>query len=176
MCLSRLPRPFLQTFSVAGSREAAGLDLHMLDAASIAPYSSVVMDTGVCVRLPQGCYGRLAARSSAVAMGLDVRGGVVDRDYTGTIRICVANTTAFEKFVPKGSSVAQLICERIKIPSVRHMYASPNGSPEEPRFTTRRKRGFRLVDDAGDTGSDQAPLGADEIDAGPKRRRSSRLR
>lgn len=147
----------------------------MLDNARIAPYSTALMNTGVCVRLPQGCYGRLAARSSAVVAGLDVRGGVVDRDYTGPIQILVANTTGVEKFVAGGSSVAQLICERIRLPVARPIDDNLCGGGSGCG-AARRKRGFRLVDFAGGLGSDGEAVSADEVDARPKRRRSSRLR
>jgi dUTP pyrophosphatase len=79
------PRAVLPT---RGSAESAGLDLTAisveLDTDSWA--SVYVARTGLAVRLPEGHYGQIAPRSGlARKFGVQVLGGVIDRDYTGEL-------------------------------------------------------------------------------------------
>ncbi|KAK9738215.1 dUTPase [Popillia japonica] len=87
-----------------------------------------VIDTGLIIELPKGCYGRIAPKSGlALFKGIDVGAGVIDEDYRGVIKVILFNHSdqpfevnkgdnqPFE--VNKGDSVAQLICERILYPT-----------------------------------------------------------
>src|ERR1700738_3794647 len=81
------------TLPTRGSRAAAGLDLHSIEAVSLEPGQRVVVRTGLAVAIPEGFYGRLAPRSGlATKGGLDVLAGVVDADYRGEICCLLYNT------------------------------------------------------------------------------------
>ena len=55
---------------------------------------------------------RIASRSSLVAHGLDCRGGFIDPDYRGNIKIIMRNDTDAPYQVKKGSKIAQGIIEK----------------------------------------------------------------
>ena len=56
-----------------GSKDAAGLDLYNPTDTTVRAHSQAVVDTGVQIEIPCGCYGRVAARSGlSVSHGLDV--------------------------------------------------------------------------------------------------------
>ena len=58
---------------------SAGLDLSASDPAVVPARGSSLVNTGLAVELPPGCYGRIAPRSGlAVQFQLDVGAGVID--------------------------------------------------------------------------------------------------
>lgn len=101
-----------------GSERAAGLDLHSVEAVSIAPGARAPVRTGLSVAIPEGYYGRVAPRSGlAVKHGVDVLAGVIDGDYRGEI-ICVLINFGEEPLnIESGKRVAQLIIEAISMPT-----------------------------------------------------------
>lgn len=106
-----------------GTEGAAGLDLY-------SPVDSVIPANGVttikldiAIKLPKGCYGRIAARSGlAVKHFLDVGAGVIDRDYRGNVGVVMINLSDVEYRVRKGDRIAQLICEKIETPTVEEIF------------------------------------------------------
>jgi len=66
-----------------GSRFAAGHDIYALTDCLVPAKGQTMVETGIVIGLPEGTYGRLAARSGmASKMGIAVGGGVIDADYT----------------------------------------------------------------------------------------------
>ena len=64
--------------------------------------------------MPVGTYGRIAPRSGlAVKNGISTGAGVVDRDYTGEVKVVLFNHGENDFEVKVGDRVAQLILERI---------------------------------------------------------------
>ena len=102
------------------SKFSAGADLFSSEGASIDPGHWKTIDTGVAVKFPDGCYGRVAPRSGLAngEHGIDVLGGVIDGDYTGTVKVILKNNShplqqQLPPFVVEvGDRIAQLICER----------------------------------------------------------------
>ena len=95
-----LPTPVLEILKTSpnariptkGSHEAAGYDLYSLDAYEVLPQQIGVIDTGIATKFPPNTYGRVAGRSGlAVKNYIDVKGGVIDPDYTGTIKVIIHN-------------------------------------------------------------------------------------
>jgi len=73
-----------------------------------------VVETGIAIGLPEGTYGRLAARSRiASKMGIAVGGGVIDADYTGEVKVLLRNHGAADCVLKAGNRIAQLIIEKI---------------------------------------------------------------
>ena len=56
---------------------------------------------------------RIVSRSKLASHGLDCRGGVIDPDYRGNIKIIMRNDTDVPHQVKKGSKIAQWILEKI---------------------------------------------------------------
>lgn len=102
---------------VRGTSGAAGYDLFALEARTIVGgEGSVLVPTGIAVKIPRGHYARIAPRSGlALKQHLAVNAGVVDRDYypnpVGVILYCTRNGHSYT--VQPGERFAQLIIEAI---------------------------------------------------------------
>ncbi len=70
---------------------AAAFDLYAYEDTIITGGAgNIMVSTGVAVQLPRGTYGRIAMRSGLAAREhLSVSAGVIDRDYTGEIKVLV---------------------------------------------------------------------------------------
>lgn len=105
-----------------GSADAAGWDLYAYgyEGASgnwtltIPPRSTVKINTGVSVSLPQGSFGGIYPRSGlATKQGLAPANkvGVVDSDYRGPLIVALYNHSDLPQIVHKGDRIAQLIVQ-----------------------------------------------------------------
>ena len=71
-----------------GFDKAAGYDLYSVQSYEIPSKHVEKIDTGIAVGFPPVTYGRKASRSGlALHHHITVLGGVIDPDYTGTIKI-----------------------------------------------------------------------------------------
>ena len=129
------PHAIIPTRATEGS---VGYDLHSADELDthIPPNSRGVVSTGIAVSLPHNTYGRIASRSGlSVKNGIEVGGGVVDRDYTGEIKVILFNHDSKHwMHVKKGYKIAQLILESCVTPGVEEV--------EELVETERGSNGF----------------------------------
>ena len=67
-----------------GSRFAAGHNIYALTDGMVPAKGQTMVETCIAIGLPEGTYGRLAARSGMTSkMGIARGGGVIDVDYTG---------------------------------------------------------------------------------------------
>lgn len=91
----------------------AGADLHAVEDCAIQPMERLVVNTGVCVEIPEGYYGRIAPRSGLAAKrGVDVLAGVVDSSYRGELKVVLFNSDKNMPFhIEAGDRIAQLIIE-----------------------------------------------------------------
>jgi len=101
-----------------GSSESAGYDLYSYETIRILPGQTQLYDTGISFKVPVGTYGRIAPRSGMSKKGLMVNAGVIDRDYTGPIKIMLHNLSSDTYTVNKNDRIAQLILEKIKTPTI----------------------------------------------------------
>jgi deoxyuridine 5'-triphosphate nucleotidohydrolase len=80
----------------------------------IPPFGIIRVNTGICVELPNGTYGRVADKSSiSFFEHLHILGGVIDSDYRGPIMVLVHNFNDTSYIMLKGDKIAQLIVEKI---------------------------------------------------------------
>ena len=102
-----VPLPEYQT---AG---AAGFDLAASDDVSVPPHAIALIPTGLVIRVPEGHFLGIFARSSTpLKRGLMVANGVgvIDEDYCGAtdeVKIQVLNFTGTAVQVRKGDRIAQ---------------------------------------------------------------------
>ena len=101
---------------------SAGFDLFCSDAVTLGPGDLVCVPTGIAVQVPPGTYGRIAPRSGVtVKHHVHVGAGVIDRDYTGEIKVVLynlgKNSVTFQAF----DRIAQLILEKIDLPEIREV-------------------------------------------------------
>ena len=108
-----------------GSEYAAGYDLCACleeNTVTIQPHKTVLIPTGICARIPAGCFGGIFARSGlASKKGLRPANcvGVIDEDYTGEIMVALHNDTEEERSIENGERIAQLIIIPYKVPKIR---------------------------------------------------------
>jgi dUTP pyrophosphatase len=117
-----------------GSQQAAGYDLYTIDEGRLMPKHTRLFDTGISFTVPEGTYGRIAPRSGLSKNGILVNAGVVDRDYTGPVKVMLHNLSDEMYQVKKNDRIAQLIIEKIATPVIEEV-----GSLEE---TDRGDGGF----------------------------------
>jgi len=101
-----------------GSTEAAGYDLYSYEEHVISPGQTKLFDTGISFTVPHGTYGRIAPRSGLSKWGILVNAGVIDRDYTGPVKVMLHNLTNAMYTIKKNDRIAQVILEQIKTPEV----------------------------------------------------------
>lgn len=114
---------------VKGSARSAGFDLKSIDDCIIPARDRNIVNTGLKIQVPKGCYGRIAPRSGlAINNFIDVGGlqiyftaGVVDEDYRGIVKIVLFNHSENDFIIKRGDRIAQLICERIFYPEVQEV-------------------------------------------------------
>ena len=100
---------------IRGSAAAAGYDLYIPGSEgeiAIPAHSTVKIDTGIAIELPDNTFGAIFARSGlATKQGLRPANctGVIDSDYRGSIGIALHNDTNEDKIVKGGDRIAQLV-------------------------------------------------------------------
>ena len=104
---------------VKGSTEAAGWDLYAAEDVTIPVGKRQLVNSGLRIRVPAGTYGRIAPRSGLALKGIDVGAGVIDRDYTGVVKILLHNTSDSDFKVTSGDRIAQLLFEKIANPNIK---------------------------------------------------------
>lgn len=112
----------------------AGLDLKSPKLVYIPPYSSVAIDTGVHVEIPEGYAGMLKSKS-----GLNIKhditsDGVVDCGYTGSIQVKLYNHGSHGYEVKNGDKITQLVVTPIVTPAIELV--------DELMSTERGSKGF----------------------------------
>lgn len=87
-----------------------GYDLFCDDKVIIEPRSSVVVDTGVRVAIPEGYFGKAASRSGlSVTAKIEVGAGIIDQGYRDEIKIHLYNHSSRNVVIPNYKAIAQLI-------------------------------------------------------------------
>lgn len=106
-----------------GSQHSAGYDLHAHEEEKvIEPGKRSLIDTGLKITVPEGCYGRIAPRSGLSYKNcIDVGAGVIDRDYVGEVKVLLINNGEKPFVVRKGDRIAQLICEKISYADIEQV-------------------------------------------------------
>ena len=118
-----------------GTEGAAGYDLSAAQSAVVPAHGKCLVQTGLSISLPPGCYGRIAPRSGlAIKKFIDVGAGVIDSDYRGELGVILFNFGEEDFIVNMGDRIAQLIFEKIKTPQIKDVQ-----SLEETR---RGNRGY----------------------------------
>lgn len=118
---------------------AAGYDLRSAQNYILRKNNKILVKTDICVKLPTGCYGRIAGRSGlALNNSILVGAGVIDNDYTGNLAVILFNLSDSDFYIKKGDKIAQLICEKIFTPEVTEL--------KHVEATERGDRGFGSTD------------------------------
>ena len=126
---------------------SAGMDITSCVDTVVPPGSQwVAVETGIVLQFPNTVYARIAPRSGlAFKHGIQVGAGVVDSDYTGSIKVILFNQGTEPFTVRVGDRIAQVIWEKIELP---YLQECPF---EDLRSTTRGDGGFGSTGVAGFT-------------------------
>ena len=100
------------------SKRSAGLDLYSSIDVNVEVGSIKKINTGICISLPENCYGSIRDKSSLAANGLLTLGGVVDNDYAGEIIIMMTSLIEPIK-IKKGQKIAQWIVSNVSYPQIK---------------------------------------------------------
>ena len=123
------------TLPTRGSSEAAGYDIYSIDNVNIPPFGRKLISTGIAMTVPEGTYGQLAPRSGlAVKKGIHVGAGIIDRDYTGEVKVLLMNLSSDPVDIELNERIAQLILKKIETPEIVEV--------EELNDTLRGSGGF----------------------------------
>lgn len=102
---------------VKGTEHSAGFDLFSAEEKTVPGNGKALIKTDLKIRVPFGCYGRIAPRSGlTVKHFIDVGAGVIDADYRGNVKVVLFNFSNENFLIKIGDPIAQLICEKIEIP------------------------------------------------------------
>lgn len=123
------------------TNKSAGLDLSVPDQITLKPHEIVKLDLQTCVKIPEGHYGRLALRSSVALRGILLSGGVIDSDYTGTVKAILINVTDTSITLNKDERVIQLICEKCSFPEISQVMTLEEWNKLTEK-STRKDNGF----------------------------------
>lgn len=87
----------------------AGIDLYAKEGQIVLAKESAEFDTGVHIQLPPGTAGLLVSKS-----GLNVKHditstGLIDEDYTGSIKVKLYNHGGYDYRVKAGDKISQLV-------------------------------------------------------------------
>ena len=107
------------TVPTKGSPDSAGYDLYSAYDYIIEPWRRTTVQTDLQIVVPNGTYGRIVSRSGlCVRYGLHVGAGVIDPDYRGNVGVVLFNFGNQSYNIKKGERIAQLVCEKIKLPEI----------------------------------------------------------
>jgi dUTP pyrophosphatase len=98
-----------------GPEEDAGMDLHAVEAVTLAPGETKLVPTGLCIELPSGFEAQIRPRSGLAlkhSITLPNSPATIDPGYRGEIRVIMLNLgrEAFE--IRPGDRIAQIVITR----------------------------------------------------------------
>lgn len=116
------------------SAGAAGADLSSSEVYFISAGKSEMIETNTAVAIPEGYFGMCCPRSSICnKKGLTLVNsvGVIDSDYTGTIKFVYKNNSDSMVIIEKGERIGQLLI----LPFVKANFIEVNQLGETERGT-----------------------------------------
>lgn len=119
---------------------SGGYDLYLSGDTAIAPNRSIIVGTGVKMKIPAGHIGLITPRSSTESKGFCLANtvGVIDEDYRGEIMLKIKNITAHKALVYKYDKLFQI--------SIIPILQQPLNLVEELDSTDRGEGGFGSTD------------------------------
>lgn len=91
------------------SSGAAGFDLHSVEAKTLLPQLTTMVDTGLAFEIPKGYCGILSDRSSMALQGITIGGGIIDSDYRACVQLIFNNNSQKPYNVNVGDRIAQIL-------------------------------------------------------------------
>lgn len=96
------------------TKNSAGYDLFTPYDVTVPPNNNILVKLGIKCVIPNGYYGRIAPKSgNSYKFTHTIGGGVIDNDYRNELGAIVINYGNESYTFKKGTSIAQLILEKI---------------------------------------------------------------
>lgn len=86
----------------------AGADLRTPKRIVLPPHGYVVVDTGVHVEIPENCAGHIKSKSGLMVNSGIFTHGLIDKGYSGSIKVALFNFGHGYKIFEVGDKIAQL--------------------------------------------------------------------
>lgn len=119
------------TLPTRGTVDSAGLDLYSAAQVEIPPGIPTTIPTDIAVCPPTGTYCQVLSRSGLLLHHqVEAKAGVIDRDYTGNVKVILLNHATTPYTVKKGDKIAQLLTYHIAQPipePVKHLGPTERG-------------------------------------------------
>jgi dUTP pyrophosphatase len=113
------------------TEQSSGMDLVAanIEPITIEPFKRVLIETGICIALPEGFEGQIRSRS-----GLSLKNGVIvlntpgtiDADYRGEIKLILANLSEIPFVVERGMRLAQLVIAPVSKADLKEVDVLPD--------------------------------------------------
>jgi len=132
-----------------GTPHAAAYDLYAIESVTIPVGETVVVGTGVALKIPQGFKGEIYSRSGLASKGLVVANspGKIDCDYRGEIKVILHNTRNSDTIeIEVGDRIAQFEINPVYPIEFEEVAHRPIGT-KDPDFSTRGDKGFGSTGD-----------------------------
>lgn len=108
----------------------------------VLPNTSILIDTGIYVNIPQDTVLEVRNKSSVALQGLIVGAEIIDADYQGEIKIHIINTSNLPIYIHPDKAIAQLLLKPILYPALNQKENKEQLYKEE---TNRGQKGFGQV-------------------------------
>jgi dUTP pyrophosphatase len=113
----------------------AGLDISALETFMLEPGAKVAAATGLAVAIPTGYVGLIWDKSSVpFKYGVKSMGGVIDAQYRGEVKVMLINLSQEPVTFTAGQKLAQLIIQKIELPSIQEVSELPDSVRGEGGF------------------------------------------
>lgn len=96
----------------------AGLDLYSRETQIVSAKESAYFDTGVHIELPPNTAGLLLPKSGLCIKHDILNFGVIDVDYSGSIKVKLYNHSGYDYKVNRGDKISQLVIVPIVKPTL----------------------------------------------------------
>ena len=97
-----------------------GIDLKLQSSRILEPQEIAKFDTLTKINIPSQFVGVIYTRSSAALKGLLVHQGLIDGNFTGSIKLVIKNITDKPIYLEEGKSYAQLVLHHSLIPTLKN--------------------------------------------------------
>jgi len=98
-----------------GPEEDAGMDLHAVEAVTLAPHETKLVPTGLSIELPPGFEAQIRPRSGVAlkhSITLPNSPATIDPGYRGEIRVILQNLGRETFEIHPGDRIAQMVIAR----------------------------------------------------------------
>ena len=101
-----------------GPEEDAGMDLHSVEATTLAPGETKLVATGLAIELPAGYEAQIRPRSGLAlkhAITLPNSPATIDPGYRGEIKVILRNMGVESFQILPGERIAQMVVARYEV-------------------------------------------------------------